>query len=129
MLLAKFPKLFFFSQPEGKKTEKYAPTYLSEQRTVAIVCFSRKKKKLYPFAPIALFQNIAVSLFKRRGWGWGFFSQLASAQNLKKKNPPPWEFSRETPVDIYPLQMPLRVDPSPHNFNLLHHTLLLRRQM
>ena len=66
MLQAQFPKLFFFfATPREKKTEKYAPTYLSEQRTVAIICFSRKKK-LSPFVLNTLFTSFISFEFTTR---------------------------------------------------------------
>ena len=51
-----------------------------------------------PIHPIASSKNhINSKLFEKMREGVGFFSRVASAQNVKK-TPTPWGFSRKIPV-------------------------------
>ena len=56
----------------------------------------RKKEKLKGF-------------LKENSWGWGFYSltELSDVRLAKIKTPPPWEFSRRTPLvtNLFPLQI------------------------
>ena len=73
----------FVKTPRGWGFFRLASTENSEKKPHPLSCFFKSKAFLY--------------YWQKKELGVGFFFQLASAQNVKK-NPPPWRFSRKTPV-------------------------------